>query len=123
MNGFFTWFNKYSAGIGPATQPDAVNNSLCRQRWLDGRNKSFKIVSRPLLLEQTWADVPTLPHHGKKWVSTSDGGGSTAWYGVQTSWYGPQCLGLGVSISSTGYLLYRYKYYFSFRQRKTYFLQ
>lgn len=117
MNGLFTWYKDYNGFGSSSTLESMVNNSNCRQRWLDNKNKSFKIKVKPMVMDRAAGSIDQLPAT-RKWVTVSGGDASQPWLGVHSNWFGPQGLGLSVTLDNTGYLLYRYKYHIIFRQKR-----
>lgn len=125
LNGLLSYFPDYNGGSVPTIIDEYFNNSNCKTRYLDGRNSSFTIKCYPKYQGQIQGsgltDANIFPRK-TDWVSTNSPGGSVTWRGIVAGWFGAVQLGLPTGLANTGYLLYRYTYYFSFRQRKTTFL-
>lgn len=58
----------------------------------------------------------------KQWISLTNGG-NVQHHGCVTQWWGAVQLGLPIALANTGYLLYKYTVYVSFRQRRSSTLQ
>lgn len=125
MNGFMTKYNNYNNSAIPVTLEQALNNSTVSTRYLDGpKNRLFKYTIYPKYMDivkqsaLVFADV--LPTR-KQWLTVA--APNVTHRSAVTQWWGAVQNGLPIALANTGYLLYKYTLYFSFRQRVTSFLQ
>lgn len=125
MNGFLTKINNYNDEAPPLVLSDALNNSTCKINYLDGRNSTFSYTVYPMyqdLVQRTSLSTSNAMPTKKQWISLTNGS-NVQHNGCVTQWWAAAQLGLPLALANTGYLLYKYTLYVSFRQRRTNVLQ
>lgn len=125
LQGIMTKFNNYDNSPIPLDFETAINNSTVKTHYLDGRNTTFSFTTYPKYMDCvkqssiTFAEA--LPRNSQ-WLSCANSA-NVSHRAAVTQWWGASQFGLPPAIANTGYLLYRYTLYFSFRQRVSPYLQ
>ena len=125
LNGVLIKYNNYNNSPIPVDYDTTINQSNARSYYLDGRNRTFAMKSYPKYMDcvkqNSLVFADALPRQSQ-WLSVASAS-NVPHRGTVTQWYGAVQLGLPIALANTGYLMYKYTLYFSFRQRKTDFLQ
>lgn len=125
LNGILTKYSNFNNSPIPIDYDTAINMSGVKAHYLDGRNKLFAFKTYPTYLDcikntsLSFADA--LPR-SKQWLSVQSAS-NVIHRSAVCQWFGAVSLGMPIALANTGYLLYKYTLHFSFRQRKTDFLQ